>query len=344
MAARRLFENGIMVRDGAAMERLAEIDSVVFDKTGTLTHGHPRLLDAQAHDSEALALAAALAGHSRHPYSRALVAAAAGLGRPVGGIVFSEVSELPGAGLEARAGGVLYRMGKPEWALGADDVPEGIASEARVVLSSDGHALARFSFDDRLRADARQAISALTAAGLEVEILSGDREEPVGRLAAVLGLPHGARVSPGGKLAHVEAAAVAGHKVLMVGDGLNDAPALARAHASMAPATAADVGRNAADFVFLRESLLAVPQALAVAREASKLVRQNLFLAVAYNAIAIPIAVLGYVTPLIAAVTMSLSSLLVIGNALRLGRHAASGLAPASPALEPAGAPAIALR
>ncbi|WP_066475726.1 cation-translocating P-type ATPase [Bosea sp. WAO] len=344
MAARRLFEKGIMVKDGAAMERLAEIDSVVFDKTGTLTHGHPRLLDAQAHDSEALALAAALAGHSRHPYSRTLVAAAAGLGRPDGRIVFSEVSELPGAGLEARAGGALYRLGRPEWALGAGAAPDDMASEARVVLSRDGRALARFSFDDRLRADARQAISALTAAGLEVEILSGDREEPVRRLAAALGLPHGARVSPGGKLAHVEAAAAAGHKVLMVGDGLNDAPALARAHASMAPATAADVGRNAADFVFLRESLLAVPQALAVAREAGKLVRQNIFLAVAYNAIAIPIAVLGYVTPLIAAVTMSLSSLLVIGNALRLGRHAASGLNPESPAQEPAGAPAIALR
>ena len=344
MAARRLFEKGIMVRDGAAMERLAEIDHVVFDKTGTLTQGNPRLLDAQAHDSNALTLAAALAAHSRHPYSRALIAASAGLGRPADGIVFSEVAEQPGAGLEAKAGGSLYRLGRPEWALGSAAAPEAVASEARVVLSRDGKALASFDFDDRLRADAREAIAALSTAGLAVEILSGDREEPVRRLAAALALPHGARISPGGKLAHIEAAAASGHKVLMVGDGLNDAPALARAHASMAPATAADIGRNAADFVFLRESLLAVPQALAVAREAGRLVRQNLFLAVAYNAIAIPIAVLGYVTPLVAAVTMSLSSLLVIGNALRLGRHAASGLAKAPLARKPAGAPAMALR
>ena len=344
MAARRLFEKGIMVKDGAAMERLAEIDSVVFDKTGTLTQGNPRLLDPAAKDPAALSLAAALAAHSRHPYSRALVAASGGLGRPAAGTVFSEISELPGAGLEAKAGGSLYRLGRPEWALGADAAPEAGTNEARVMLSRDGKALASFDFDDRLRPDAREAIARLSAAGLGVEILSGDREEPVRRLATALGLPHGARVSPGGKLAHIEAAAAEGRKVLMVGDGLNDAPALARAHASMAPATAADIGRNAADFVFLRESLLAVPQALAVAREASKLVRQNLFLAVAYNAIAIPIAVLGYVTPLIAAVTMSLSSLLVIGNALRLGRHAAGGLTPVPSAEEVAGAPALALR
>ncbi len=344
MAARRLFEKGIMVRDGAAMERLAEIDSVVFDKTGTLTQGNPRLLDPASKDPAALSLAAALAAHSRHPYSRALVAASGGLGRPAAGTVFSEISELPGAGLEAKAGGSLYRLGRPEWAVGADAAPEAGTNEARVMLSRDGKALASFDFDDRLRPDAREAIAGLSAAGLGVEILSGDREEPVRRLAAALGLPHGARVSPGGKLAHIEAAAAEGRKVLMVGDGLNDAPALARAHASMAPATAADIGRNAADFVFLRESLLAVPQALAVAREASKLVRQNLFLAVAYNAIAIPIAVLGYVTPLIAAVTMSLSSLLVIGNALRLGRHAAGGLAPVPPAEKVAGVPALALR
>ena len=155
--------------------------------------------------------------------------------------------------------------------------------------------------------------------GLAVEILSGDREEPVRQLAAALGVPHYSQVSPGGKAAHIASIAASGRKVLMVGDGLNDAPALVAAHASMAPASAADVGRNAADLVFLRESLLAVPQAVAVARNARRLVRENLAIAVGYNAIALPIAILGYVTPLIAAVAMSLSSLIVVANALRLG-------------------------
>ncbi|WP_332684220.1 heavy metal translocating P-type ATPase [Bosea sp. (in: a-proteobacteria)] len=316
VASRRLFEKGIMVKDGAAMERLAEIDSVIFDKTGTLTLGNPRLVDADRHAPGALALAAALAAHSRHPYSRALAMAGGTLAPAT--VSFTDVTERPGCGLEASAGGALYRLGRPEWALG-QGAATADRSDAGVVLAKDGASLAAFRFDDRVRAGTSEAIAALEAAGLGVEILSGDRDEPVRRLAALLGVPHAARVSPGGKLAQVEAAAAAGRKVLMVGDGLNDAPALARAHASMAPASAADVGRNAADFVFLRESLLAVPQAIAVARAAQRLVRQNLGLAVAYNVVAVPVAVLGYVTPLVAAIAMSVSSLIVVGNALRLG-------------------------
>jgi len=316
VAARRLFEQGIMVKDGGALERLAEVDTVIFDKTGTLTLGEPRLVDDGAVPADMLALAAAIASHSRHPYSCALVAA----GRTIATspIALTRVSEYPGLGLEASSGATVYRLGRPEWALACNDTLQAASETANVILSKDGRGLARFSFQDRVRPDAGDAIAALTNQGLAVEILSGDREEPVRQLAAAFGVPHIALVSPGEKAMRVTLGAASGRKVLMVGDGLNDAPALVAAHASMAPATAADVGRNAADLVFLRDSLLAVPQAISVARNAGALVRQNLTLAIGYNIIAVPIAMLGYVTPLIAALAMSLSSLIVVANALRL--------------------------
>jgi len=317
VAARRLFDLGIMIKDGGALERLAEVDTVVFDKTGTLTLGEPWLVRDAALDPEIVAIAAAIAAHSRHPYSRALAAAA---GEGATAMAPESVSEHPGAGLEASIAGVTYRLGRPDWALACGTAERPAADDAGVFLSKDGRLLAVFSFEDRLRPDAREAVDRIVAEGLAVEMLSGDREEPVRDLASRLGIPHGARVTPDGKTAHIAAISASGRKVLMVGDGLNDAPALVAAHASMAPASAADVGRSAADLVFLRASLLAVPQAIAVARNAARLVRENFALAIGYNLIAVPIAVLGCVTPLIAAVAMSLSSLIVIANALRLGR------------------------
>ena len=165
------------------------------------------------------------------------------------------------------------------------------------------------------------AVAELTDAGLPVEIISGDREASGKEiLRRQLGIPFRAAVLPGEKAALIAALEASGRKVLMVGDGLNDAPALAGAHASMAPASAADVGRNAADLVFLRESLSAVPQAVSIARNADRLVRQNLALAVAYNVVAVPIAIMGHVTPLVAAIAMSGSSIVVVANALRLKR------------------------
>jgi Cu2+-exporting ATPase len=316
VAARRLFEQGIMIKDGGALERLAEVDTVVFDKTGTLTRGEPRLVHDPAVAPDIIAVAAAIASQSRHPYSRAL--AAADCASAATSFVPDRVTEHPGSGLEASVGEATYRLGRPGWALASAALPQPRPDHASVVLSKDGRYLAAFNFEDRLRPDAREAVDALGASGLAVEVLSGDREEPVRTLASALGVPHVARVTPGGKTAHIAAIAASGRKVLMVGDGLNDAPALVAAHASMAPASAADVGRNAADLVFLRASLLAVPQAIAVARSAARLVRENLALAVGYNLIAVPIAVLGYVTPLIAAVAMSLSSVIVVANALRL--------------------------
>jgi Cu2+-exporting ATPase len=316
VAAGRLFESGIMLKDGGALERLAEVDTVVFDKTGTLTLGTPHLVRSGVTDHETAAIAAGVALHSRHPYSRALVEAAADL--PPSRVAFDKVSEHPGFGLEARSGVISYRLGRPEWALaGLSDAGRKSGNES-VALSKNGSRLAEFRFEDFLRADAATAVAELKNAGIPVQVVSGDREAAVTLIARQLGIPYFAAVLPAGKVAHIRALEASGRKILMVGDGLNDTPALVAAHASMAPASAADIGRNAADLVFLRESLSVVPQAISVARNARRLVRQNFALAIAYNLVAVPIAITGYVTPLVAAATMSASSMLVVANALRL--------------------------
>ena len=309
VAARRLFESGIMVKDGGALERLAEIDTVVFDKTGTLTSGVPRLVGSGGMDHEAVADRRRLwLRHSRHPYSRALVEAAAG--HPASSRSSSTTSpSIRDADLrrtrERLPTGSAGRIGR---------LPtQPTVSECRAMNPSCWQGMAAvwrtFALRTGLRADAAAAVAELKDVGLPVEIVSGDRETSVGPIAAELGVPYFAAVLPGGKAAHIAALEASGRKVLMVGDGLNDAPALAAAHASMAPASAADVGRNAADLVFLRESLSAVPLAISVARKAGRLVRQNFALAVAYNVIAMPIAIMGHVTPLLAAIAMSGSSI-----------------------------------
>ncbi|HMM89111.1 heavy metal translocating P-type ATPase [Bradyrhizobium sp.] len=329
VAARRLFEAGIMVKDGGALERLAETDTVLFDKTGTLTVGVPRLIGSSDTSREITAVAAALASHSRHPYSRALAEASSDL--PAPHVAFDEISERPGYGLEGRSRSAVYRLGRPDWALAAE--AGSMSGHESVVLAKDGRRLADFRFEDRMRADAAAAVAGLKAIGFQVEVISGDREAAVRPIAAQLDVPWLAAALPGDKIARIAALEGSGRKVLMVGDGLNDAPALTAAHASMAPASAADVGRNAADMVFLHESLAAVPLAISIARRAGRLVRQNLALAVIYNVVAVPIAILGHVTPLIAAVAMSGSSILVVANALRLerGQAAAPSAAGAAP-------------
>jgi Cu2+-exporting ATPase len=221
--------------------------------------------------------------------------------------------EIPGCGLEGRRGAERWRLGRAAWALADGEDSEG------TVLSLDGRAMARFELEDELRRGAAATAAALRAGGKALAILSGDSARncaPIGERLGIADVRAG--LLPADKVARIAELAGQGRKVLMVGDGLNDAPALAAAHVSMAPATAADIGRNAADFVFLHEGLEAVPLAIDVARRAGELIRQNIGLALDYNLIAVPIAILGYVTPLIAAVAMSGSSVLVIANALRL--------------------------
>jgi Cu2+-exporting ATPase len=316
MAARRLFERGIMVKDGAGLERLAEIDAVLFDKTGVLTLGRPRVANVGEIARPTLSLAAALAAGSRHPAARAIVTAGGAGGADV---AFDDVEEIPGLGIQGRTHGKLYRLGRPVWALDGKAGEGNPAGGSIVVLSGDGARLAAFALEDRIRPGAAEAVRRLRQSGLPAEILSGDRDTAVKRLASELAFDRMAGdMLPSDKLARIEELGHAGRKVLMVGDGLNDAPALAAAHVSMAPATAADIGRNAADFVFLHEDLSAVSTAVDIARKAKVLVRENFVLAVVYNALAVPVAVCGLVTPLVAAVAMSLSSMLVVANAMRL--------------------------
>lgn len=310
VAARRLFENGIMVRDGSAMERLAEADVAVFDKTGTLTLGQPQLVNANEIAPDVLAIAAELASYSRHPLSLAIAAHGDYLSKQTK-LIFTNISEHPGFGVEAKADGAIWRLGRGVWAGEGDGT----------LLARDGVVLARFQFEDVIRPDAQETLVDLNARMERVEMLSGDTQASCDQVASQTGIKHVfASLLPADKVARINDLTSKDHKVLMVGDGLNDAPALGAAYVSMAPATAADIGRNAADFVFLRESLSAVTTAMDVAKRAGKLIRQNLFLAIVYNIFAVPIAILGYVTPLIAAVAMSTSSIIVIANALRLGK------------------------
>jgi Cu2+-exporting ATPase len=265
----------------------------------------------------ALAIAAAMAKGSRHP--AALAIAEAGRTLDLDAPAFSRVEEVPGCGLEAVCGTSVYRLGRSGWVLGREAQDgDGEGRSSCSVLARDGKLLETFLLEDRIRRGSRETVQALAGRGLKVEILSGDRHSSVQALASELGVSefsHG--LLPAEKLERVNQLGEAGRKV-MVGDGLNDAPALAAADVSFAPATAADVGRNAADFVFLSDKLTAVTDVLDIAVGSGALIRQNFALAIAYNAVALPIAVLGYVTPLVAAIAMSLSSVIVVANALRL--------------------------
>jgi len=308
-AARRLFGIGITMKDGSALERLAEVDHVVLDKTGTLTTGRMRVARHDVSQAE-LAVACALARLSRHPAA----AAVAALGSAEG-IQLIQVRETPGDGIEARIGSHLWRLGRPGWAAQGEREPNGSGPW----LSRDGMAIGRFDVSDTLREGAAAAIATLTSSGLSVELLSGDTGEETLRVAKLTGIGQASgQQRPHDKVHRLERLRSEGQRVLMVGDGINDAPALGAAHVSMAPSTAADVGRSAADLVFLGSSLLSVPEAISVARQSMRLVRLNIAISIAYNMLSLPLAVAGYVTPLVAAVAMSTSSILVVANSLRV--------------------------
>ena len=306
VASGRLFRKGVLVKTGAALERMAEVDHVVFDKTGVLTEGRPMLLDCP---TQVLAMAAPLARTSRHPLARAL-AEAAGCGDAA-----TEVNEVAGMGVEGVIDGRRARLGRAAF-LG---VEARTADETELWFGFDGDIRVRFTFEDRLRPDAAKAIAELRAMGLTVEVLSGDVAGPVLRAANEAGIDHWrAGLTPFDKVAVLDRLKQDGRKVLMVGDGLNDAAAIARAHASMAPGSAVDASQNAADLVFSGGRLDAVPFSLRVARAARRRAMENFAFSALYNVVAAPAAMFGFVNPLVAAVAMSGSSLVVTLNALRM--------------------------
>ncbi len=314
VAAGSLFRAGVLLQSPEAVERLAACDTVVFDKTGTLTLPEPRIVDRGRHDPDILATAARLALSSRHPLAVALS------GEARGALPFAGAEERTGEGVVAVIEGVEARLGSPAFC-GADAEAARILAadpEATAIAFRHGGRSAVFTLRQTLRPDAREAVAALRAAGFRLAILSGDREAPVAAAALALGIADSRfGCKPADKIAALDAMKAEGRKVLMVGDGLNDAPALAAAHASLSPVTAAHVAQASADALFMGERLAPVVAAALIARRALTIMRQNLAIAVIYNAVAVPLAVMGHVTPLIAAAAMSGSSVIVTLNALR---------------------------
>lgn len=306
VASARLFRRGVLVKSGAALERLAEVDHVVFDKTGVLTGGRPALVGASP---AVIALAAPLARASGHPMARAIARAAGD------GPLATDVVEHAGLGVEGLIDGRRARLGRATFV----GVPTLRAGETELWFGFDTGTKVRMEFSDVVRPDAAATIEALRRRGITVEILSGDQAGAVGAVADTVGVRDWkAGLLPHEKAEAIDALAAAGRKVLMVGDGLNDTAALARAHAAIAPGSALEASQNAADMVLTQDGLMAMVEAIDVARSARRRALENFGFAALYNLVAAPAAMLGLVNPFVAALAMSGSSLVVTLNALRV--------------------------
>jgi len=304
-ASGRLFRHGLLVKNGTALERLAEVDTVLFDKTGTLTQGQA-VLDLATLDPDTVSVLAGLAAQSNHPVARAITAA---IPEGVGAAQIQHVVEIPGCGVSGVWNDQIVRLGRAEWTGGKSSPSLRIGRGKPEDLE----------FKETLREGAVEVVQALQARGYRVQIFSGDMDQAVSNVAEQLGISERfAGVMPKDKFAAVEALEAGGARVLMVGDGLNDTAALTRAHASISPASAYDASRTASDIILLGHSLAEIAEAVDTARAATSRVKENFGIAVSYNLIAIPLAVLGFATPLMAALAMSLSSITVIANALRV--------------------------
>jgi len=322
-ATTRLARSGLLVSRGEALEQLARADRALFDKTGTLTRGNPQLAEVKVCDpgissTRCLALAAALESHSEHPLARAFahLTPAAGL---------SGAHGEPGRGVEACVDGVRYRIGRRDYVLEGCASPAPLADLAAddtassVLLGDSSRVLAVFRITDTLRADAQATLRQLQTLGLAPQIVSGDRPAAVAAIAHELGdIAASAQMTASAKLARVQGLQQSGRRVLMVGDGVNDAPVLAAADVSVAVAGGTDLAKVSADIVLLGEGLNALVGGVETSRRMLQIIRQNLAWALLYNAAAVPLAAAGWLEPWMAALGMSLSSLRVVLNALRL--------------------------
>ncbi|MGY6411586.1 MAG: heavy metal translocating P-type ATPase [Alkalilacustris sp.] len=309
-ASGRLFRKGLLIKDGTALERLAEVDTVVFDKTGTLTMGTPVPDNLDAHPEPALRVALALSEASSHPLARALATALRARGLSPAPV--DDLREAPGYGVQGTWQGQPVKLGRAGW-VGAS---HAATTGAYLSLGEDTHS---FTFTDALRPGAEEVVAALQAQGKAVWLLSGDVAPAVEAMARRLNIPHHrAGALPTEKAAHIEALQAQGHKVLMVGDGLNDTVALSAAHVSISPASALDAARAASDMVLLGRDIAPVADAVRISQVSVRRIRENFWQSGLYNAIFVPIALVGWCTPLWAALAMSISSITVSLNALRL--------------------------
>ena len=311
---------GLLTTRGHALETLARATHMLFDKTGTLTRGELRLHGvrtlAPVTRERALAVAAALEQRSEHPVGRVLVAAGAD------GLVATDVTATPGEGIEGVIEGSRYRVGKPEYVAALSGVPVDLGEEpaaTRVVLGDERGLIAVFVLRDELRADAKATLRRLRWLGVEVELLSGDAAGAVEHVAKELEVSSWrAGVSPAQKLERVRALQAQGAIVAMVGDGVNDAPVLAGANVSVAMGSGTQLAHASADMVILSERLENLATGVAAARKTRSIIRENLLWALLYNLVAVPLAAVGWITPWMASIGMSASSLVVVLNALRL--------------------------
>ncbi|WP_296474654.1 heavy metal translocating P-type ATPase [Roseinatronobacter sp.] len=309
-ASGKMFRKGLLIKDGTALERLAEVDTVVFDKTGTLTMGTSVPTNLDQHSPETCAVALALADASSHPLAQALARALRERG--VQPAQLDNLTEQPGYGMEAQWRGQSVRLGRADW-VGAE-----ARSTTAAYLALDG-ATHAFTFADQLRPGAADVVSALQAQGKAVWLISGDVPGAVQDLARRLNIVDWhAGALPQDKADKINALQAAGHKVLMVGDGLNDTVALSAAHVSISPASALDAARAASDMVLLGRDITPVADAVRMSKTAMQRIRENFWQSGIYNVIFVPIALFGYATPLWAAAIMSVSSISVTLNALRL--------------------------